>query len=1003
MIRALFLIILSLCGLVSFAQRADTLRPTFYQGVGLQMKVMRADSVAWIPADTTYNKTGIARKGSSFYVGNGSYWVEKTGGGGGGTTDTASLSNRINQKIDSVTKNFTADSIYCWSNGVVIKVIKDSIGVNSLPVRDTLDHGPEFKITTINAHHFDIRIDTSRLPGKVTSKYYVDSTVAANAGGGGTVTASNGLTKTSSDIALGGSLSANTTVAAGTNVLKVSTSTGGGFHVDVSAGTKGYLDVFGTSIEVSQGVVDSLSWPYLFAKRNGLTLRNHAVAGSFLEKQTPNNPTGLNSSVMDILSSIPNYVAGNYLYFGGWINDVIYTGTNYNTTNFVSDYSKVADTVLIARGYPAGNVYVNGPGYVSPTSYASVAGQPAATLARHVSFDSATAVVASNKGFHYFNMYNYMKYNGGNSLFNSSDSLHPAIWGQNVMSNGADSSFGYTVIKDGQKVAVNGTVELGNDVRIGTTRTYIGGANVVVLNPEGYLAKSTNQFLYLDNNGKLNLGSSNAIGQYNFGGGTIYAANSLIVNTESLSALTQPNKYLQLLWNGNKGYIDAYDGSSVAKPLVLQAISGEKVGIGTSTPAAALSINGGTTSTNIGGFYGSGYNGINLAGSITGTEVNFLSSAADPTLYINTKAANDIRFLVGMSAKAILKSSGNFGIGTTSPTALLHLAAGTATANTAPLKLTSGTNLTTPEDGAIEYNGTHFYGTIGSTRYQLDQQAAAAGTLTGTTLASNVVTSSLTAIGTLTTGAVPASLITAGTFGTGTYTFTPSGNSVGLNLTGQSLTGSDASKLLNITGTWNTSGNPTAIFANITNTASGASTLLMDLQASGVSQFALTKTGGLTIPGNITANSGVFTGQVRAGAALNISWDTRSIMTSPSDGNILFTNRATTAGSTLSLGTSVAVASAMLDITSTSKGVLIPRMTKTQRDAISSPATGLMIWQTDNTPGLRIYNGTNWMKFSESTDSTQHNEKIIISFTLTGVQLCRHVLRFTHRCRYESR
>ncbi|HWK08243.1 MAG TPA: hypothetical protein VNS58_31670, partial [Puia sp.] len=72
---------------------------------------------------------------------------------------------------------------------------------------------------------------------------------------------------------------------------------------------------------------------------------------------------------------------------------------------------------------------------------------------------------------------------------------------------------------------------------------------------------------------------------------------------------------------------------------------------------------------------------------------------------------------------------GNVGIGTTTPTAALHLPAGTATANTAPLKFTSGTNLTTPENGAVEFNGTHFYGTVGSTRYQLDQQAA--GSYTG--------------------------------------------------------------------------------------------------------------------------------------------------------------------------------------------------------------------------------------------------------------------------------
>ena len=58
-------------------------------------------------------------------------------------------------------------------------------------------------------------------------------------------------------------------------------------------------------------------------------------------------------------------------------------------------------------------------------------------------------------------------------------------------------------------------------------------------------------------------------------------------------------------------------------------------------------------------------------------------------------------------------------------------------------------------------------------------------------------------------------------------------------------------------------------------------------------------------------------------------------------------------------GTS-AHASAMLDIKSTNKGLLIPRMTQVQRDAISSPATGLLIYQTDATAGFYSYNGSGW-------------------------------------------
>ena len=70
----------------------------------------------------------------------------------------------------------------------------------------------------------------------------------------------------------------------------------------------------------------------------------------------------------------------------------------------------------------------------------------------------------------------------------------------------------------------------------------------------------------------------------------------------------------------------------------------------------------------------------------------------------------------------------------------------------------------------------------------------------------------------------------------------------------------------------------------------------------------------------------------------------------------------------LLLKTTTDVPSSMVTMASTSQGFLPPRMTKTQRDAISSPATGLVIWQTDNTPGLRSYNGTNWMKYTETTD-----------------------------------
>jgi len=52
--------------------------------------------------------------------------------------------------------------------------------------------------------------------------------------------------------------------------------------------------------------------------------------------------------------------------------------------------------------------------------------------------------------------------------------------------------------------------------------------------------------------------------------------------------------------------------------------------------------------------------------------------------------------------------------------------------------------------------------------------------------------------------------------------------------------------------------------------------------------------------------------------------------------------------------------SAMLEITSTSKGLLIPRMTESDKGNISPTATGLLIYQTDGTTGFYYYTGSTW-------------------------------------------
>ena len=70
-------------------------------------------------------------------------------------------------------------------------------------------------------------------------------------------------------------------------------------------------------------------------------------------------------------------------------------------------------------------------------------------------------------------------------------------------------------------------------------------------------------------------------------------------------------------------------------------------------------------------------------------------------------------------------------------------------------------------------------------------------------------------------------------------------------------------------------------------------------------------------------------------------------------------------------------ASAALDITSTTGGLLVPRMTTTQRDAISSPAIGLMIYQTDGTVGFYYYNGSSWTTLGAATSPTYNIGEVV--------------------------
>lgn len=231
------------------------------------------------------------------------------------------------------------------------------------------------------------------------------------------------------------------------------------------------------------------------------------------------------------------------------------------------------------------------------------------------------------------------------------------------------------------------------------------------------------------------LGNLGATGtRWNFGYLDTTITNHLSNITWTLNSVSVTTTGTQLNYlagyTATSGYMPYFNGTSLVNSGLY--FNGTNYGIGTAGPGAKLEVYGGNIKVNglalnstvldlstIDGaiIQGTGANTqIQMGGNLNLNAQNVMLFSTGGTEKIRLQNSGGLSFgnaYVGIDPGAgSMIISGIVGIGISAPTAVLHLKGGTAAPNTAPQKFTSGTLLTTPEVGAVEFLSDAFYGTI---------------------------------------------------------------------------------------------------------------------------------------------------------------------------------------------------------------------------------------------------------------------------------------------------
>ena len=423
---------------------------------------------------------------------------------------------------------------------------------------------------------------------------------------------------------------------------------------------------------------------------------------------------------------------------------------------------------------------------------------------------------------------------------------------------------GGTFTDAGYRLDVNGTARVQGNLNVSTGGITLTGAQTIQTST-GNLTLSTaagngNILLTPNGSGTVNSSGNVVINLAGNGGLTLNGTSGIRQISYQVSGVT---RWIQNV-NENNFSISRYSASAVYidNPISVRASNGF-VGINETVPTQNLDVNGtgrirngvslADTSGNvqIGTITDAGFKldvsgNTRINGGLTATTISATTYQNLPSdvIIINStpiQSGSTGRILFQSSASTVTQNSNLFwdntnsrlGIGTATPGQPLDVL--TTSDSTIQMRLTNNSSIISFEQ-VLDHNRII---SINSA-----QNASKDFVIAGLNVVRYIT---FKANGNVLIGNTTDAGFKLDVNGTGRFqnqlTITPPTNTTALTVSGYNVTGSSSQIAIDIAGTWDTSGTPTLIKGNVTNTSSNANSLLMDLQVGGVSQFRVTRSG----------------------------------------------------------------------------------------------------------------------------------------------------------------